>query len=276
VKNADHSSKRHRKEKSEKSVSDKETTSDDKPKKSHVVKSKDKADDDFLQGPTLAELKGLDLEVDSSTPSESTLRLRNVVVDDNKSKAELDVSELELSESSNAEFSATTNVMVMEGEKIHIARKQGMAIFLSRTLELTPIPFRLVTKRLRTLPENIVFLKLHRSPVAIIKDSRRFAAQAFPNDIYTLRIFIGFSETSLKLEDLVLQAVRDGYLPQIDLQDVIVFDAVETVQVVANRFYRRWPLYLYEQIKSAFPSPFSSGVVPIEERTLSLNIPCKI
>jgi K+ transporter len=166
--------------------------------------------------------------------------------------------------------------MVMEGEKIHIARKQGMAIFLSRTLELTPIPFRLVTKRLRTLPENVVFLKLHRSPVAIIKDNRRFTAQAFPNDIYTLRIFIGFAETSLKLETLVLQAMADGYLPQVNLEDVIVFDAMETVRVVAKRFYVRWPLYLYEQIKSAFPSPFSSGVDPIEERTLLLNIPCKI
>jgi len=67
-------------------------------------------------------------------------------------------------------------------------------------------------------------------------------------------------------------AMDKGLLPVVDPQHIIVFDGVEVVKSDSKHWYIRWPLYLYEQLKAAFPSPYSGSTGLDENNILTLNV----
>jgi len=165
-----------------------------------------------------------------------------------------------------------TVTLELKGETVKVIRQPGMAVFLTRTLNVTPTSFSIIANRMHALPDHLVFVKLHQVAFPSVPDDERVAVESFPNRVYSVRVFIGFNETNISIMKTLLAAMHAGSLPSMEPEQVIVFDSIEAVKSASQHWYIRWPLYLYEQLKAAFPNPYSGSTAVDEDKIITVSI----
>jgi len=157
-------------------------------------------------------------------------------------------------------------------KKINATRTYGCGVFvMSSKEEGVPRSFEMYVGKSHSIPQILIFLKIVRRYIPVVPEDKRYQLVTHQNGVYTLRLHIGFSESSLELIDIIEKILLQ--ITSVSSMEITVYHVNENIKIISKRC--RIMYQMYGGLKDMFPTSLN-GISVNPENLVVLNLICQL